>query len=242
MDNSDDTNNLNLLDDSLHTIPTTNNCRRKTAGRGRRYHRAADTAAESPPDLQPQSCVMLVDPLRDDQRRQQQRHAGLLDQLSDVSLDSGVNLSLDQDLSGTPAADDDETTSSSSTAADDELAPPPIIDVDDESDDCESECLSSDFSDHDEYSEFVSYRFDDYPDEVYCDTAAATVIADTAAVVIVDNNQTAAVSAGILSQPLLNRRRSSVINPAEVYVTDKVCHCDVIDRIIMRQSKSAKSR
>ena len=172
--------NLNLLDleDTLQTIL--------------KVH--TDESTNTRVDPMGRHCI--VDPLRDDRR---------LDQLSDVSLDSGVNLSLDQDLTGT-------------TADVDSLDHSPPTDTIDDSED-ESEYLSSDFSDHDDFSDnFVSYRFDDYPDEVFCD-------------VDVEPLTTTSV-----------RRRSSVINPAEVYVTDKQCHCDVVDQIILRQSVSIKSR
>jgi len=166
-----------------------------------------------------------------------------MDQLSDVSLDSGVHLTLDQQLISPPDRSflDRQLLSSpnsrfldhqqqkrlscpDSSSLHDRLSPAGEdklrceTEEDEEEDELsddnnEDDCDSSEFSDYDDYAEhFVSFEFDDYPDSVYCD--------------IEDEDPEPAS---------YTPRRSSVLNPAELYL-------DKNSQNLIKRSQSIKSR
>jgi len=82
---------------------------------------------------------------------------------------------------------------------------------------------SSDFSDYDDYAEhFVSYEFDDYPESVFCDSNDSSSCSNSSS--SSSDNTTAESDNRSYYRPSVSphrRRRSSILNPAEVYVADK---------------------
>ena len=152
----------------------------------------------------------LVFGLREEKRRMN-KDVEQNDGFSDVSHDSGVNI--DQELS--LLSQDQDFVLSSPTPDSSSLL--------DQMDDTgynlstEDECGSSDFSDQDDFNDhFVSYKFEDYPESVFCDFEDEPPQTET------------------------TRRRSSVRNPSEIYI-EKACDCDYKDSVV-RRSNSIKSR
>ena len=135
------------------------------------------------------------------------------DGFSDASLDSGVNI--DQELSLLGQNQELVLSRHSPDASDQSDDPSRYI-----STESEDEYGSSDFSDQDDFNDhFVSYRFEDYPESVFCDFEP-----EDEPTIVVEGN----------------RRRSSVLNPSEIYV-EKACDCEHKDAVI-RRSNSIKSR